>query len=403
MLPICNNKPISFLNSLFMATSGICVNGFTSVTISEQFNIIGQVVLLILTQIGALGFMSVIIYILTLKNKKINFFNTILAGDSINENIYSNVKQRAKHICMYTFMIELVGAVFLSVKFIPMYGYLKGAWYSIFHSVTAFCNTSFDLFGNSSLTLFRNDIYLNLVFMILIILGGIGFFVIEDFLMCKRKKFRNLKFQSKIVILSTTILLVVSVLLIKIFEPDFTLLESMFASVTVRTAGFFTRNIAYCNDITKIILVILMFIGGAPGSTSGGIRIVVFAVLVLTTIATLRNKKDVIVFSKKITTNQIKKAIAIFVSSIGIILISVILMYYLDNIGTFNNILHCVSAFSATGLGTIEISNLNVYGKMILMLLMFIGRVGPLCAISLFLIDRKKDESIDYPDGNLML
>lgn len=401
-LPICNNKPISFLDSLFMSASGICVNGFSTVNVSEQFTLFGQIILAILTEIGALGFMSIVMFILSLRNRKVDLFKTMLAGDSINENIYANVKQRSKNICKYTFIIEFIGALLLSVRFIPMFGVEKGIWYSVFHSITAFCNAGFDLFGTTSLNIFKNDVYINIIFMTLIILGGIGFFVIEDILIHK-KGLKKIQFQSKIVLSSTAILLILSIFLIKIMEPNFTILNSAFTAVTLRTAGFSTVNIANCNLVTKLLFIVLMFIGGAPGSTSGGIRIVVFAILILTTSATLRNKRDIIVFNKRINHSYIRKSVTIVVLSLVLIFVSIIAFMYLNNIGSLNIIFHCFSTFSAVGLGLVNASILNAYGKIITIILMFIGRVGPIAAISLFLIDRKTNENIIYPDGNLML
>lgn len=401
-LPICNNKPISFLDSLFMSASGICVNGFSTVNISEQFTLFGQIILAILTEIGALGFMSIVMFILSLRNRKVDLFKTMLAGDSINENIYANVKQRSKNICKYTFIIEFIGALLLSLRFIPMFGLEKGIWYSIFHSITAFCNAGFDLFGTTSLNIFQNDVYINIIFMVLIILGGIGFFVIEDILIHK-KRLKKIQFQSKIVLSSTAFLLILSMFLIKIMEPNFTILNSAFTAVTLRTAGFSTVNIANCNLVTKLLFIVLMFIGGAPGSTSGGIRIVVFVILILTTSATLRNKRDIIVFNKKINNSYIRKSVTIVVLSLVLIFVSIIAFMYLDNIGPLNIIFHCFSTFSAVGFGLVNASVLNTYGKIITIILMFIGRVGPISAISLFLIDRKTSENIIYPDGNLIL
>lgn len=401
-LPISNNKPISFMDSLFMSASGVCVNGFSTVNISQQFTLFGQVILLILTEVGALGFMSIVMLVLSLRNRKADLLKTILAGDGIEENISSNIKQRSKNICIHTFVIEFIGAILLSIRFIPMFGLKKGIWYSIFHSITAFCNTGFDLFGTTSLSMFKNDIYINIVFMILIILGGIGFFVIEDILIHK-KELKRIHFQSKLVLSSTAILIAVSIILIKIMEPDFSILNSAFTAVTLRTAGFATVNLANCNIVTKIFCILLMFIGGAPGSTSGGIRIIVFAILILTTSATLRNKKDVIIFNKKINQSYIRKSVTILVLSLLVVSLGIIGFLYLNNVGTMNIVFYCFSMFSEVGIGLLNPIVLNVFGKIISIILMFIGRVGPITTISLLLVDRKNNENIVYPDGNLIL
>ncbi len=405
-LPACNNSPISFIDSLFVATSGICVDGFSTVVISEQFNYLGKIVLLILNEIGALGFMSLIVFILTLNNKKVKIADIILAGDSINDDMYAHIKERVKHIFYYTFTIEIIGAILLAIGFIPIYGFKEGIWYGIFHSVTAFCNAGFDIIGRNSLEYLKDDVYMNIVFMALIILGGIGFFVLEDLFAClKNKTIKKLQFHSKLVLSTTILVLFVSVLLIKLMEPSLTLLQACFTSVTLRTAGFSTVNMAECSQATRIIAVILMFIGGAPGSTSGGIRIVVFAILILTIAGTLRNKKETVIFYREINQNMLRKAVTITGLSMFVILVAVILMIYFDDIGLENIIFHCVSAFSATGLGIMDLSILNVFGKIILMAIMFIGRVGPITAVSLFIVDKKQTNNgnIKFVEGKLML
>lgn len=250
--------------------------------------------------------------------------------------------------------------------------------------------------------MFQNDVYVNVVFMILIILGGIGFFVIEDILIHKND-LKKIQFQSKLVLSSTAILLISSIFLIKIMQPDFSVLNSAFTAITLRTAGFSTVNLANCNMITKLFCIFLMFIGGAPGSTSGGIRIVVFAILILTTSATLRNKREVVVFNKKVNTGYIRKSVTVVVLSLAVILMGIIGFLYLNNVGGMNIIFYCFSMFSAVGIGLLNPIVLNVFGKIISIALMFIGRVGPVAAISLLLIDKKNNERIKYPDGNLIL
>ena len=344
------------------------------------------------------------IFILNMKNKKVKLADTVIAGDSMNESIYGNVKHRVTTVCKYTLIIELIGAILLAVKFVPMYGMSIGLWYSIFHSIIAFCNTGFTLFGSSSLIGFQNDVYINIVFMVLIVLGGIGFFVIEDVIFCKKNRnFKNLQLQSKLVIFTTCFLILGGTILIKFFQPDLSILQAIFLSITLRTAGFTTTNLETVNPITKIICTIFMFIGGAPGSTSGGIRIVVFAIIILATIATIEDRKEIVVFSKRILAVQIRKSVAIFIISVGIIFISSVFMYYIHDIGMINILFHCTSAFSATGLETVSTSSINSHGQIIMMILMFIGRVTPLSVMSLFAVDKKENKAIEYPNGRLML
>lgn len=360
-LPICNNNPISYIDALFVSTSGVCITGYTPVVLAEQFTWVGQLVLVVLAEVGALGFMTFIIFIATVTKKRLNFSDILLMEDG---EISANFKEKVKNIIKYTFAIEFAGAALLSLRFIQIYGLVKGIWYGIFHAVTAFCNSGFDIIGANSLEPFRNDYYVNFIIMALIILGGIGFLVLEDLITAwKNRSFKNLRFQSKIVLITTGFLLVFSIGYIKLMEPQLTLLESMFTAVTLRTAGFSTINMANCSNATIMMGIILMFIGGAPGSTSGGIRIVVFAVLVLSMISTLKNRKEVVVFYRRINMNTIMKAITITGWSMLAVLVGVITMSFFNDIGLENIIFHCVGAFSDTGLGLVSTSMLNFVRK----------------------------------------
>ena len=210
-------------------------------------------------------------------------------------------------------------------------------------------------------------------------------------------------FQSKLVISSTLLLLAISTISIFIVEKGYNIIDSLFLSTTLRTAGFYTNSIQNCENLTKIICIILMFIGGAPGSTSGGIRIITFDILLLTMLETIKNRKDIVVFYRKINLDIVRKAITIFMISITVIFIAIMIMLQVDDIGTMNTIFTCVSAFSATGLPIIEISSLNFAGKIIIMILMFLGRIGLVPALSLFLLDEKTNRNIEYVEGEISL
>ncbi len=407
LLPVCNNKNISIIDSLFTATSSICVTGFSTVTISDQFSLLGQIIIAILMQIGALGFMIFIQYIYIIKNKKMKFSNILLVSDSINVDDYTKIKEKTIKILKYTFIIELIGAIILSTRFIPRYGIIEGIWYGIFHSISAFCNAGLDLFSGSSLATYRYDTIVNIVFIALIITGGIGFFVIEDIIdYIKQRKKHKFTFQTKLVVSSTLIILAISTLLIYFLEMNnnVRIIDALFASVTTRTAGFYTIDFNSFSISTKIISIILMFIGGAPGSTSGGVRIAAIAVLFITSIQTLYNRKNVIIFNRKIEPEIIKKAVAIVFISVIIIITSIFLLIFFDNFGTLNIVFATVSAFSATGLTLFDMSMLNLAGKIIIIITMFIGRIGPMSLIpGLFLIERKRNENITYVDANILL
>jgi trk system potassium uptake protein TrkH len=329
---------------------------------------------------------------------------SILVSSALNENKYSKLKTRLKEVIKYTLVIELIGSIFLAIEFVPMYGINKGVWYSIFHSITAFCNAGFDLFGDAGFTIFSNNIYLNIVFIVLMLLGGIGFFVIEDIITCiKRKSILHMQFHTKIVLSTTFVLYLISIILIKIAQPNLTILQILFLSATLRTTGFSTIDMSSVSSLTKLLSSILMMIGGAPGSTSGGFRITTFAVLFLTMKSVLENKSNVIIFYKKIDTNTIKKALTNVFISCMLILVAIIVFVKIQDIGLINILFMCVSAFSATGLSVINVGSLNILAKVLLMILMFIGRVGIISFTSIFVLSKKENKNIDYVTGDLIL
>lgn len=404
MLPICNKGEATILDDIFISVSSVCVNGFSTVDISSTYTFIGQVIIAILTEIGAVGFVTFVSFILNIKKKKMPLSEVLLISNALNDDNYGKIKQRLKEVIQYTLIIELIGSIFLSIVFIPRFGVIDGIWYSIFHSITAFCNAGFDLFGTSGLRIFANDTYINIIFIILMLLGGIGFFVIEDIITCiKKKSFMNIQFHTKIVLYSTLMLYVISCILIKIAEPKLSILQVLFTSATLRTTGFSTIDFKETSSLAKLIFSIIMLIGGAPGSTSGGFRITSFAVVVLTIRSIIENKKDIIVFYRKIDIQTVKQAITnIFICS-GIVFISLILMVKLKNMELSDALFMSVSSFSTVGVSTINLANASFLIKCWLMIIMFIGRVGPISIISIFMINKDKNKNIEYVNGNLML
>lgn len=404
MLPICNNGNVTPFDALFTAVSATCVNGLTTVNLSVDYSFLGQLAIAIITEIGAIGFVTFISFILSFKKKRMSLSETLLLGSALNDNNYGKLKQRLKEVIKYTIVIQIIGAILLAVDFIPRFGIKNGIWYSIFHSITAFCNAGFDIIGDTSLEIFAKNIYVNIVFIILMFLGSIGYFVIEDIIgAIKKKCFIHISFHTKIVLTASLIIYLVSIMLLKIAEPNLTWIEAVFTSVTARTTGFSTINMAGTLPITKLIISFLMIIGGAPGSTSGGIRITSIAILALTVRATLRNKKDVVVFYKKIDLQTIRQAITNIVICLVLVLISMFIMEKVQIMRLDNNLFMCASAFSATGLSVTNVAKMNFVSKVILEALMYIGRVGPISILSILIFKKKENQNIEYVSGNVML
>ena len=404
MLPICNNGNVTPFDALFTAVSATCVNGLTTVNLSTEYSFLGQLAIAIITEIGAIGFVTFISFILSFKKKRMSLSETLLLSSALNDNHYGKLKQRLKEVIKYTIVIQIIGAILLAVDFIPRFGIKNGIWYSIFHSITAFCNAGFDIIGDTSLEIFAKNIYVNIVFIILMFLGSIGYFVIEDIIgAIKKKRFIHISFHTKIVLTASLIIYLVSIMLLKIAEPNLTWLEAVFTSVTARTTGFSTINMAGTLPITKLIISFLMIIGGAPGSTSGGIRITSIAILALTVRATLRNKKDVVVYYKKIDLQTIRQAITNIVICAMLVLISMFIMEKVQIMRLDNNLFMCASAFSATGLSVTNVAKMNFASKVILEALMYIGRVGPISILSILIFKKKENQNIEYVSGNVML
>lgn len=404
MLPVCSNGNITPFNALFTAVSATCVSGLSTANLSKDYTFLGQVIIAINTEVGAIGFVTFVGFLLNFKKKKMTISETLLLSSALNDNNYGKLKQKLREVIKYTLVIELIGAILLAVDFIPRFGIKDGIWYSIFHSIMAFCNAGFDIIGDSSLTIFAKNIYVNMVFIMLMVLGSIGYFVIEDIITCmKKRNFSHIGFNTKIVLTASGIIYAISIILIKIAQPNLTWLETIFTSVTARTTGFTTINMEEILPVTKLLISFLMIIGGAPGSTSGGIRITSIAILVLTVRATLRNKKDIVVFYKKIDLRTIRQAITnIFICCV-LVLISMFIMEKVQVMRLDNNLFMCASAFSATGLSVTNLASMNFLAKVILTGLMYIGRVGPISILSILILKKKENQNIEYVSGSVML
>ena len=404
MLPVCSNGNITPFNAFFTAVSATCVNGLSTVNLSKDYTFLGQVIIAINTEVGAIGFVAFVSFLLNFKKKKMTISETLLLSSALNDDHYGKLKQKLREVIKYTLVIELIGAILLAVDFIPRFGIKDGIWYSIFHSITAFCNAGFDIIGDSSLTIFAKNIYVNMVFIMLMVLGSIGYFVIEDIITCmKKRNFSHIGFNTKIVLTASGIIYAISIILIKIAQPNLTWLETIFTSVTARTTGFTTINMEEILPVTKLLISFLMIIGGAPGSTSGGIRITSIAILVLTVRATLRNKKDIVVYYKKIDLRTIRQAITnIFICCL-LVLISMFIMEKVQVMRLDNNLFMCASAFSATGLSVTNLASMNFLSKSILTGLMYIGRVGPISILSILILKKKENQNIEYVSGSVML
>lgn len=413
MLPISSvGGKVGFLDAAFTATSAVCVTGLVVVDTGTFWTPFGQTIIMILIQIGGLGIVTMVTSISLILGKKITLRNRILMQESLNQNSIAGIIKLTKYVFMASLVIEFTGAVLLSFRFIPDFGVVKGIGFSIFHSVSAFCNAGFDLIGNfSSLTSYATDPIINIVIPILLISGGLGFFVVADMTGLNYKKF---SLHTKLVLITTGILLFVSffaVLGLEFSNPKTIgnmnfgekIAASFFQAATPRTAGFNTLDISSLNPSTKFLTTVLMFIGGSPGSTAGGIKTTTFALQFLFIISLFRGKNDIEFANKRIAKANYYKSLAVFTSALFFVTIMTFFLAMVHKeIPIFNLIFEAFSAFGTVGLSTGITPSLNTSGRLIIMILMFFGRLGPLTMV-MGLSVKKDNAKIRYPEGKVVV
>ena len=404
MLPISNKKPILFKDAMFMSVSGLTTNGMGSVNIQEQFTFFGQFVLLVLMEIGALGFVVFISYFWALKNKKVTMSDMIVIRDNISGDSYSQLKQHSAFVIDFMLKVQATGMILLAFQFIPDFGFARGIWYSIFHMVSAFSNTGFHLLDNNGLCLYGDNLYVQLVIMTFMLIGSIGVLVIEDLNNLRLKKQKKLRVQSKLVLIYTAIMIFLPLILIHRVEGyNSTIMNSLFMVVSSRSTGFSVVNLAAYTNVSKVVLIVLMFIGGGPISTSGGVRIVPFAIVIATIYGTLKGKKDTIIFWKKIPDSAVRKSFTVVMLFILLICVSTMIIMHDTKLTSMDVVFNVTSALGTTGFQTVDINDFTIGQQYLLMLLSFIGRVGPLSWALIFINENNRQKSLIYPKEDVVI
>lgn len=392
MLPIASRDGQSepFLNCLFTATSASCVTGLVVADTWTQWSLFGQIVILILIQLGGLGFISVGICLSIILRRKIGLKARGLMQESVNTLQIGGVVKLAKKIMVGTVVFEGAGAVLLACRFIPQFGLAKGIWYGIFHSVSAFCNAGFDLLGHTgeynSLCGYTGDWLVIGTISFLIITGGIGFIVWDD-LSKKKFHFRHYMLHTKIVLVTTGLLLGISTLLFYVMERNNilvgmdgseTFLACFFSAVTPRTAGFNSVDTAALTDGSKFLSAILMFIGGSPGSTAGGIKTSTLAVLLLYVVSNIRQTYGVEIFGRRLEDGSIRQSACILTINLSLMLCATIAIMAAQNLPMSDIFFETCSAIGTSGMSTGVTRSLNSFSRIIIILLMYCGRIGSL-------------------------
>ena len=408
-LPISSatGESVPYLDALFTATTSTCVTGLVTLPTVSSWSVFGQVVILLLIQIGGLGIITIMSGLMILLNRKMGISDRLLIQDAFNLNTMSGLAKFVKNVLFGTLVIEGIGAVLYMLVFVPEFG-ARGVWISVFNSVSAFCNAGIDIIGENSLCDYATDPLINAVTSALIILGGLGYIVWWDVLRViksrsskNRRIFRHLTLQSKIAITVTAGLIFVGAVLIFIFEYEnpntignmslFDKIQaSFFQSVTTRTAGFAAIAQENLTNASAAVSIILMLIGGSPVGTAGGMKTVTVAVLFCSAIATVRNKNSATLFGRRISEESVKKAVAVTVTFFTICAVSTVMLMATTDADALDVVYETVSATATVGLTRNLTSTLNAFGKLIIIVTMYFGRVGP---ISLAVALGSKNES----------
>ena len=405
---------VSILDAFFTATSATCVTGLIVKDTFSTWTTFGQLVILSLIQIGGLGFMTLITMFFLFLKKKINFKERKVLVQSVGNLQYSGMTKLIKKIFLGTVIFESIGAVLLFFGFLPEFGVKKSIYFAIFHSISAFCNAGFDLMGVresfSSFTGFVGNPLINLTLISLIIIGGLGFIVWQDMYQHKFN-FKKYCLHSKIVLSTSLVLVLFGTLSIFAFEYNNTLsgmclgeklLASLFQAVTPRTAGFNTLNLAEMTGDSKLIMTILMLIGGGSGSTAGGIKITTFAILILTVIMAARHRKDITVFKKRIDNSMVIQAQSIFLIYMTLIIVSVVILGVFETHPMSVLLFETVSAIGTVGVTLGITTTLCTVSKIVIMLLMFCGRIGGL-SFMLFFAEKRQQVPLERPTESILV
>ena len=400
MLPIAtkSGQCTSFLDALFTATSAVCVTGLVVNDTATYWSLFGQGVILLLIQIGGMGIITIAIAIAVVSGRKIGLMQRSTMQEAISAPTVGGIVRRTQFIIRTTILIEIIGAVLLAPVFCRDFGFWKGIWYSLFHSISAFCNAGFDLIGIrtpfSSLTSYSVQPIVNLVIMMLIIAGGIGFLTWEDI---KNHKwhFKKYRMQSKVIFMVTGILIFLPALYFFYFEfSNVPLMErvwvSLFQSVTPRTAGFNTTDLSMLTGASKAMMILLMLIGGSPSSTAGGMKTTTFALLLLNVLATFQSCDDVTAFGRRIDVGVIKNAATIAMMYFILFFAGGMTISVYEGLPLSSCLFEAASAVGTVGLTLGITPKLHILSQIILIILMYLGRVGGLTLIYAVFSDKNK-------------
>lgn len=419
-LPISSAEGIStpFEDALLTATSATCITGLVVYDTATHWSLFGQAVILCMIQVGGLGFMTLGSALVLLLRRNGTVSDRKQIAEALNTSDYQTATQTLKHVIAGTVAFEGAGAIILAARFIPDFGFAGGVWRGVFTAISAFCNAGFDLFGTVqpfiSITGYADDLVVNLTLAGLIILGGLGFLVWED--LYTNHSWKKLSLFSKTVLITSGSLILLGTILI--FALEYTnpetlgelslrnkLLASFFQSISPRTAGFNSIDLAATTESTQVLIIILMFIGASSGSTGGGVKVSTVAVLGAAMKSVLRGEKDATLFKKRISADTVNRALTLVFFPLILVLIGSVAINVAEPHVTFMDAMfECTSAFATVGLSLSVTPTLSLFSKIIIILLMYLGRVGMITVSYALLTDRRKRRNtLRYPEGDILI
>ncbi len=427
MLPAASadGSPTSPVDALFTATTSACVTGLVTVTTAQHWSLFGQIVILILIQFGGLGVVTFTTMFLIFTGRRITLRQRMIIQDAYNLDTLNGLVQITKRVVEGALIVEGVGACIYMVRLIPRYGVASGIWRSVFTSVSAFCNAGIDLFGADSMAPYRGDVLMNLTTMLLIILGGLGFFVWWDVIRvikeirtegAKGRIFKRLSLQSKMVLTVTGILVIGGAALI--LAADWNHAQSLgglpvhekimgaaFQSVTLRTAGFQTIPQENFSGTSQVISLLLMFIGGSPGGTAGGVKTVTAAIIILSVLANLKGDKDTECFGRRISDSMVRRGLAVIMVSFSVLTVSILaISLAMPQAAIMDIIYEATSAIATVGLSRSFTASMNTAAKLVIILTMYIGRIGPITmALAFNARSKNKKAGRQLPEEKIMV
>ncbi|KAA0550041.1 Ktr system potassium transporter B [Bacillus sp. BGMRC 2118] len=405
-LPYSTTEPISWIDALFTSTSAMTVTGLTVVDTGVVYTTFGECVIMVLIQVGGLGIMSFAVLIFMMLGKKIGMKERMVIQQALNQSSLGGMINLVKHLFIFSLTIELIAMIFLSIRWVPEYGFYKGLYYSLFHSVSAFNNAGFGLWSNNLMD-YVGDPIVNIIISGLFIFGGIGFTVLMD--VRYKKSFRKLSLHSKIMLVGTFIINISAMFIIFCLEysnsfAGYSIIEKLWASffqaVTTRTAGFNTVDLTLLSEPSILLMIILMFIGAGSGSTGGGIKLTTFIVIVLSVITFLKGKEEIVIARRSINEKLIIKALAITMISLLFVVSSIFILSITENAPLLYIFFEVISAFGTVGLTLGLTYSLTFIGKLVIIIVMLIGKIGPLTLV--YSIAKQEKEKVRYPSEEIL-